>query len=319
MKFEAIKDKQRAIILSTDISGDCDDVGAIALMHSYADEYGYDILGMCNCTTRREGTKTLYAINKFLGRADIPLGEYAYHTLPINAESSKYTDEIARRFGDGAPDPMESTAFYRKLLSEAEDDSVVLVTIGFFTDIALLLESAPDEYSPLCGTELVKRKVSHVVSMATKYPRGTEFNIRLAPAEAKRAFELMPVDIYLSDFDLGHGMRVGFDYADKERLKDNPVYESYRLFSDAHNLDCKNNSYDLTAVQFAVLGEGDLYRVGKRGRLSFYTEPDDRDYKLFPYENNATEFIPDECGNVYIIEAIDKEAIRVSLERQIRQ
>lgn len=318
MKFEAIKDKKRNIILSTDIAADCDDVGAIALLHSYADEYGFDILGMCNCTTRREGTNTIYAINKFLGKADIMLGEYALHTLPEIAERSKYIDEISKRFGEGAPMPMESTAFYRRLLAQAEDDSVVIITIGFFTDLALLLKSEPDEYSDLDGIELVRRKVSHVVSMAAKYPRGTEFNIRLAPAEAKFVFDNLPCNIYLSDFYLGRGMMVGFDYKDAERLKDNPIYETYRLFTTAYSYkECKNNAYDLTAVQFAVLGEGELYRIGEPGKLRFYTEIVEGTEALI--ENNATEFIPDESGNVFFLEAVDKDAIRDNLNRRISQ
>ena len=203
MKFEALKDKKRSVILSTDIAGDCDDVGAIKVMHTFADELVFDILGVCNCTSRREGTRTFYALNKYLGRPNIPLGEYQKHTLPVSAESSKYIDEISRRFGDGCPEPLPAAKFYRKLLSEAEDDSVVIITIGFYTDMAELLMSGPDEYSDLSGVELVHRKVSYVVSMALKYPEGLEFNIRLAPAEAKTFFDNVPVDVYVSDFDLG--------------------------------------------------------------------------------------------------------------------
>ena len=318
MKFEALKDKKRGVILSTDIAGDCDDVGAIALLHGYADEYGFDILGMCNCTTRREGTKTIYALNKFLGNPQIPLGEYALHTLPAIAESSRYIDDISERFGYDAPVPMESTQFYRKLLSEAEDDSVVIITIGFFTDLALLLKSAPDKYSDLDGVELVRRKVSHVVSMAAKYPSGTEFNVRLAPAEAKYVFDNLPVEIYLSDFYLGRGLRCGFSFKDAERLKDNPIYESYRLFAEAYRYtECDNNSYDLTAVQFAAVGEGEYYRIGKPGRLKFYTDDTVETNELM--ENNATEFVPHECGNVYFLEAVDKDKIRDELNRRIAQ
>ena len=316
MKFESLKDKKRNVILSTDIAGDCDDVGAIKVLHTYADELGFEILGMCNCTTRRDGTRTLYAINKFLGKPDIPLGEYKKHTLPVIAESSKYIDEISKRFGDRAPEAKAPLEFYREILSNAEDDSVVIVTIGFFTDMAELIMSGPDEYSPLTGVELIKRKVSYIVSMAHKFPKGHEFNIRLAPIEAKIFFDHCPVDVYISDFDLGRGLRVGFYGVDESALRNNPVFESYRIFSDAYHLEHRdNNSYDLTAVQFAAVGEGEYYRVNPTPyKMRFYR--DDSDNSV-PIVANAAEFVPTENGNVFLIEAVDKGAIKAELDRRL--
>ena len=316
MKFESLKNKKRGVILSPDICGDCDDVGAIALLHRYADEAGFPILGICNCTSSRDGTKTVYALNRHFERPNIPLGEYKKHTLHISAETSKYTGEIAKRFGEGAPEPQAAAEFYRNILSKAEDDSVVIITIGFLTDIAELMKSDADEYSPLTGIELMKKKVSHVVSMALKYPLGIEFNIKYAPAEAKFFFDNCPVDIFITDFNLGQGLRTGFDPADKERLADNPVFESYRLFSDAYGLQCDNNSYDLTAVQFAYEGEGLYYRINPQAyAIEFYTDTD----RWGTYENGATKFIPTDCGHVYLLEATDKDLIRDELNKRSAQ
>ena len=318
MKFEALKDKKRGVILSTDIAGDCDDVGAIKIMHTYADELRFDILGVCNCTSRREGTATVYALNKFLGRPDIPLGEYQKHTLPAVAESSKYIDEISARFGKDCHEPLPAAKFYRKLLAEAEDDSVVIITIGFYTDMAELLSSGADEYSPLSGIELVHRKVSYVVSMALKYPHGLEFNIRHAPDAAKFFFDNLPVPVYISDFDLGWDLRVGFYGVDKEQYKDNPVFETYRIFAEAYNLEnYDNNSYDLTAVHFAAVGEGEYYRINQAPyRIEFYDDVDQFTVKQ-ELPNAANRFVEDPHGNVYLIEAVDKSLIKAELNRRM--
>ena len=318
MKFEALKDKKRSVILSTDIASDCDDVGAIKVMHSYADELGYDIIGVCNCTSRREGTATVYALNKFLGRADIPLGEYQKHTLPTNAESSPYTEEISSRFGKGCPEPLPAEKFYRKLLANAEDDSVIIITIGFYTDMAELLMSGPDEYSPLSGVELMHRKVNCVVSMALKYPCGLECNIRNAPDAAKTFFDNVPVDVFISEFNLGRSFRTGFYGVDKEQYKDNPVFESYRLFSERYNLvNYDNNSYDLTAVQFAAVGDGEFYRVSPtQYRIEFYDDEDEYTNAQQP-KNAASKFVEDPHGNVYLIEAVDKSLIKAELNRRM--
>lgn len=318
MKFEALKDKKRNVILSTDIAGDCDDVGAIKVMHSYADELGYDIIGVCNCTSRREGTATVYALNKFLGRPDIPLGEYQKHTLPAVAESSKYIDEISARFGKDCHEPLPAAKFYRKLLANAEDDSVIIITIGFYTDMAELLMSGPDEYSPLSGVELMHRKVNCVVSMALKYPCGLEFNIRHAPDAAKTFFDNVPTNVFISDFDLGRGFRTGFYGIDKEEYKDNPVFESYRLFAEAYNLkNYDNNSYDLTAVQFAAVGEGEFYRIDSTPyRIEFYDDADQFTSNQ-QLKDAANRFVEDPHGNVYLIKAVDNAVIKAELDRRM--
>ena len=291
MCFEALKDKPRGVILSTDIGPDCDDAGAIALLHEYSKIYGFPLLGMINCTTNPNGTKTLYALNEFVGRGDIPLGQWMGEPLFETAETSHYTAEIAARFGRGAPAPDESTRLYRRLLTKAEDDSVVIVTIGMFTDLSALLASGPDDISELSGAELIKKKVAYTVSMATNN-MNREFNIRYAPDAARHVLENMPCDIYLSDFWVGKSVNTGFDpTADK---KSNPYYEAYRLYP--YNAPLQNASFDLTAVQFAVLGTGELYRLGARGNLRFFESE-----KSPAGVCDATEFLPNDAGNKILI------------------
>ena len=51
----------------------------------------------------------------------------------------------------------------RETLSEAEDNSVVIVSLGFLHNIAQLLKSPADEISSLTGVELVRKKVKKIV------------------------------------------------------------------------------------------------------------------------------------------------------------
>ena len=48
----------------------------------------------------------------------------------------------------------------RESLAQAEDDSVVIVSLGFLHNIAQLLRSSSDNISDLSGSELVRKKVS---------------------------------------------------------------------------------------------------------------------------------------------------------------
>ena len=65
---------------------------------------------------------------------------------------------------------MEAVEAYRKVLSEAEDRSVVISAIGFATNLASLLQSDGDSYSPLNGWDLVAAKVKTVVWQGGWYP-----------------------------------------------------------------------------------------------------------------------------------------------------
>lgn len=77
----------------------------------------------------------------------------------------------------------EAVSLIRKLLSEASEP-LDLIAIGPLTNIARLLRSLPDEVSPLCGTELVRQKVS------TMYVMGGSFvqNYKCADMEGQKPF-----------------------------------------------------------------------------------------------------------------------------------
>ncbi len=310
MKSEPLCKKKRAVILSTDIGPDCDDVGAVALLHLYSKDYGFPIVGMINCTTNPNGTATLFALNKQVGREDIPLGQWHGASLFEMADSSCYSAYIAERFGKGAPSPEDSTQLYRRLLSEAEDDSVIIITIGMFTDLCDLLLSKADGISSLSGTELVGRKVHAVVSMACR-DKAREFNVRWAPEAAKTVLELLPCNIYISDFNLGHSIITGFDPAINKT--DSPYFEAYRLYP--HYADCRNASWDLTTVQFAVLGEGELYGLSDRCGIRFFhseASPEGVD--------DATEFIADEYGKIFVLKKnASDEAIVKSIDGMLEK
>ena len=65
---------------------------------------------------------------------------------------------------------LEATEAYRKVLSTADDNSVVISAIGFATNLAALLQSSGDQYSELNGWDLVSRKVKTVVWQGGWYP-----------------------------------------------------------------------------------------------------------------------------------------------------
>ena len=66
------------------------------------------------------------------------------------------------------PNPVD---LYRQILNGAQDNSITVVSIGFFDNLAALLDSKPDAYSNLTGEELITTKVKDLVIMGGDYPR----------------------------------------------------------------------------------------------------------------------------------------------------
>jgi hypothetical protein len=53
----------------------------------------------------------------------------------------------------------EPAALYREVLAGQPDHSVTIISVGFSTNLARLLDSGSDSYSPLDGRALVAKKV----------------------------------------------------------------------------------------------------------------------------------------------------------------
>ena len=64
-----------------------------------------------------------------------------------------------------------ATSLYRQLLALQPDTSVTIISVGFSTNLAALLDSPADSYSDLTGRELVARKVKLLSVMAGCFDR----------------------------------------------------------------------------------------------------------------------------------------------------
>ena len=310
--FQPLSLNKKAVILDTDMGPDCDDVGELVTLISYAKQYGFDILGVCNCTSNRSGMGAIDAIAEYCGYPIENLGQWEQPDFMDEPYCHKYTDEIAQRFSkkyaEGTLKVAPSVEFYRRTLASAPDDGVVIITIGMFNTLAALLDSQPDEYSPLCGKDLVIKKVNALVSMAAILPEGREFNVFCDFKASERLFAEWPTKMFLSDFHVGWQVITGYDPADHK--PDSPLYESYRLYTAGR---CTNSSYDLTAVQYAVLGDCEFYALHEDAyRLEFYDAgtgtPD------------ATRAIPDPEGRIYFMKKlVDDATIAANLNEHMNK
>ena len=271
--FQPLCTHPRAVILDTDIGPDCDDVGALVCLIHYAKTYSFPIVGICNCTSNRSGNGAVDAVCRHCGLETPPLGQWEGTGFLDEPYCHKYNDTLAEAFSDafrnGSLAVSDAVTLYRARLAEAPDDGVMLITIGMFNNLAALLDSHADDISPLSGLALVRSKVHCLVSMAAIYPEGREYNVYCAPEAAQTVFSRWPTPIYLSDFRIGYGMMTGYGHLHElANIQASPAAMAYHLYASGG----VNHSFDLTAVQFAVFGEGDLYGLHDPAELEFYEE-----------------------------------------------
>jgi hypothetical protein len=263
------------IIFDTDMTGDCDDCGALAVLHALADGGEAEILG---CIASYGGNPyvpgCIDAINTYYGRGGLPIG--AVHA-DYGRTRSAYLEAIATdqaRYGHDivtkadAPGHVE---VYRRLLAGQPDASVTIVTVGRLKALYDLLASEPDEISELDGVSLAEKKALRWVCMGGHYPneeglREANFCTHGGAEYTKKTVERWPLPVVFSGYEIGKEILTG--PALLKRSDDNPVARAYRLFFQAMKGDPKpdrRQSWDQTAVLYAVRGPDPWWRVETGG------------------------------------------------------
>jgi inosine-uridine nucleoside N-ribohydrolase len=260
--------KPVSIIFDTDLGPDYDDVGALTLLHALADSGEVKILATVSSNLDTLVVPCIDAINTYFGRPEIPLGA---PRKGVNMgdlwHREKWTEALAAKY----PHAVKSTAdapdalqIYRRILAKAPDTSVVIVTVGFLTNLANLLESTPDEHSLLNGRELVKKKVKHLVSMAGKFPSGREFNVYCDSTASVKAFNEWPTRIVLSGFEIGEKILTGKRLI-ASNIAETPAKTVFAICLKQSDFDGRM-SWDEVSTLIAVCGAEKYFNTVK-GRI----------------------------------------------------
>ena len=188
------------IIFDTDIGNDVDDVLALSVLHALQSRGECELLAVTITKPDELAGPFVDAMNTFYGRPGIPIG---YTHAKLANDPSKFLP-LAEAKDGGQPryphrlkrssDAPEATALLRKILSRQPDHSVVLVQVGYFSNLAALLDTPGDASSPLTGRELVQQKVKLLSVMAGSFKttgHDLEYNVTQdLPATKKLVPEL---------------------------------------------------------------------------------------------------------------------------------
>lgn len=271
------------VIVDTDMGNDIDDALAFDLLYKAMDEGKINLLGISNHKKTSGASAYIDILNTFYGYPSIPVSR---STTPVEVyEGSDYTvavsaNPVFRRtkkdsdFGD----PVK---MYRWLLAESPDTSVVVISLGFGTDLAKVLTSGPDEFSPLNGRDLVAKKARYLSIMAGSYgaKKRAEFNVINDIPAMQTVFRLWPRPIYQNPFELGvmaqypaKAIEEGFFWTEAH-----PVVEGYRYY---RKMPYNRATWDLMSVIFVTnpemfgMGEAGTITVDDKGFTNFSPAPE---------------------------------------------
>lgn len=295
---------KKRIFIDTDIGGDCDDAGALALANIFENNGFIDLVGMTYTTSAKLGAACISAINIYYGNPQIGVGT-TYRKSYCDSNVNIFQSEVAKRFPNSfyiretglVLAAEEAVKFIRRKLSEEADGSVTFVCIGQLNNVSDLLLSGADEYSPLGGRELVKAKIKEFVVMGGLFKDGdesisfegkpyeAEYNVASDVKSAQSFVNLCPVKIVFSDFKVGCQIKTGATLLSQNDLS-NPVTAAYRLFQNA-----PRESWDLLAVWYAAFGADDLFAVSDEGTVKIT-------------DGGRTEFIREKKSNHFILRLV---------------
>ena len=271
------------LLIDTDIGPDCDDAGALALANLFADEGLCRILGIGHCTSNPYGAGAIDVICRWYGRPNIPIGTTSKKGFLNGENSMSYncflTTHFANRYQTDQPE--EAVTLYRRILAEEPDGTVDFVAIGPLGNLAALLSSEADGFSPLNGKELIRTKVRKLTLMGGAFPcpkalakrvekevgkrpeEHAEFNILCDIPAAQKVAEEWPTPKDAVGFEAG---LIKTGKAMQAQLPENhPVRIAYERFTE----DGARYSWDLVTVEHAVKEDSPHYRLSEPGTICF--------------------------------------------------
>jgi len=213
------------------------------------------------------------AINRYYGRPNLPLGVVKGAGV---RQDSRFTARLAAEFPLGvksAGDVPDATTVYREVLERQPDHSVVLVTVGYLTNLRHLLQLPAGE-GRVSGAELIRRKVQTWVCMGGNFmgypPRDDlklgNVNFQRDATSASYVIQHWPGPIVFAGREVcsvPSGLAIGQSLAGTPT--NNPVRRAYEHYFGG--LAKNRHVADLATVLYAVRGTRDCWNLSEPGRM----------------------------------------------------
>ena len=263
------------VVLDTDLGPDIDDALALAMVHHLDDAGAIELAAVTISRTSEQAVRYARVVNTIEGRPDLPVGLDPRSPYEFD-DALSYVSEADDLLSGVVEAELENGAtVLRRVLARAvdEDRPVVLIQVGFSGNLAALLDTDPDEASPLPGTELVAAADATLSIMAGSFRSepAVEFNIDRDVESARRLIGGWPGDLVLSPFELGNSLHVPYvairDGLDPDRW----VRRAYEFRDLGWHVDAPPfydmRSWDLTSVLAGIEPDRDHFPISPLGTV----------------------------------------------------
>ncbi len=267
------------VIFDTDIGNDVDDVLALSMLHALQTRGDCELLAITITKPDELAGPFVDAINTFYGRPGMPIG---FTHSGLKNDPSKFLPLAEAKDGGKlryphklkrSTDAPPSTELLRKILSRQPDHSVTLIQVGYFSNLAALLDTPGDKFSDLNGVELVKAKVKVLSVMAGAFKaidqnqHYLEYNVTQDLPAARKLADHWPSLVMWSGFEIG----IAVPYPAISILRDfsyvahHPAAEAYTLYNPPPH---ERPTWDLTAVLYGVLPDRGYFSLSDPGTVT---------------------------------------------------
>ena len=273
------------IIFDTDMGNDVDDAIALAVLHAFETRDEAKLLAVTITKDNRLAAPFVALFNRTYGRPNVPIGVVKNG---VTKDEGKYLRPVIESFGASSEGVFsDAVDLLRKTLSAQPDNSVVIVQVGFSTNLARLLGT---------DRELIAQKVRLLCTMAGNFVEPTpEFNVVRDVPSAQKVFSEWPGDVVSSGFEVGRAIR----YPAKRIESDfkwvhtrNPLVEAYKAYKP---MPYDEPIWDPSAALYAVRPNADYYSLSPAGKIQVDAK-------------GSTRFVPGEGRQHYLIVSDDQKA-----------
>lgn len=258
----------KQIIFDTDIGMDCDDAAALGILLNAHKRGECEILAITASTGRDGATATVNAICDYYGVNGIPVGRMK-RMLQCDGVNN-YARAVMEKYGTEDVET-DAVPLLRKTLAEAAG-KVSVIAVGPLSNLEELLKSKADEFSPLCGADLVKQKVDKLYVMIGSFPqnfggkRFREWNLLQDVPAARYVIENWSTKKVYLPFEIGAAVFTEMGQ------NENPVWYSMKNFAIANGVDISNGyrreSWDPVTCMIALNENNPLFIYSSEGTVT---------------------------------------------------
>ena len=252
------------LIFDTDMGNDVDDLMALCMIHNLQKRGACDLLAVTVTKDHPLAAAFVDAVNTLYGYPDTPIGVVhdgvAKEAGKFNLLADKYPHDL--KSGADAP---EAGSLIKDILAKQPDGSVVIAQVGFFTNLARLMDDAE-------AKALIAKKVKVLSIMAGAFQtinfntRHLEYNVKIDVRAAQKLAEQWPTPMVWSGFEIG--VAAAFPHVvieqDLDYMPQHPLREAYFLYSPPPH---DRPTWDPTAVLYAIYPDRGYFDLSPPGNV----------------------------------------------------